>query len=66
MSQQYGVHEAPSDVLVADNAKIASKMDAHMVADAAKADAQEHKMTLMEAFQTHKRAIFWSMALSAA
>ena len=33
---------------------------------AAKADAQEHQQTILEAFHIHKKAVFWSMALSAA
>ena len=33
---------------------------------AAKADAQEHQQTILEAFLIHKKAVFWSMALSAA
>jgi SP family general alpha glucoside:H+ symporter-like MFS transporter len=39
-------------------------MDA--VRDAAAADASEHSMTLRQAFNTHRKAIFWSMALSGA
>lgn len=39
-------------------------MDA--VKDAATADAAEHSMTLRQAFNTHRKAIFWSMALSGA
>lgn len=36
------------------------------VKDAAAADAAEHSMTLRQAFQAHKKAIIWSMALSGA
>lgn len=36
------------------------------VQDAATADAVEHNMTLREAFIAHRKAIFWSMALSGA
>lgn len=36
------------------------------VKDAAQADEVEHRMTLRQAFHTHKKAIFWSMALSGA
>ena len=39
-------------------------MDA--VRDAAAADASEHSMTLRQAFNSHRKAIFWSMALSGA
>jgi SP family general alpha glucoside:H+ symporter-like MFS transporter len=66
MSTQYGIHEAPGDVIVADNDDLARKLDAHVISDAAKADAAEHKMSLKEAFFVHKKAIFWSMALSGA
>ncbi|KAH8926173.1 maltose permease [Atractiella rhizophila] len=38
----------------------------NVVHDAAEADAAEHRMTLREGFRVHKKAIFWSMALSAA
>jgi len=37
-----------------------------VVRDAAAADASEHSMTLRQAFNTHRKAIFWSMALSGA
>lgn len=37
-----------------------------VVQDAATADAAEHNMTLREAFIAHRKAIFWSMALSGA
>ncbi|EIN04153.1 maltose permease [Punctularia strigosozonata HHB-11173 SS5] len=63
---EYGMHEAPADVVVANNDELVRKLDANVIADAAKADAQEHKMTVREAFIIHRRAIFWSMALSAA
>ena len=36
------------------------------VRDAAAGDASEHAMTLRQAFNTHRKAIFWSMALSGA
>ena len=36
------------------------------VKDAAAADAAEHAMTLKQAFHAHRKAIFWSMALSGA
>ncbi|EJD45772.1 trehalose transport-related protein [Auricularia subglabra TFB-10046 SS5] len=59
-------HSRPSDIVVADNDEIARKLDAAVIQDAARADEAEHKMTLREAFAVHKRAIFWSMALSGA
>jgi hypothetical protein len=37
-----------------------------VVRDAAAGDAAEHQMTLRQAFNAHKKAIFWSMALSGA
>lgn len=63
---QYGIHDAPGNVIVADNNEILRKLNANTISDAAKADEIEHKMTLREAFKTHKKAIFWSMALSGA
>lgn len=39
---------------------------AHLVKDAATADAAEHDMSVKQAFKIHKKAVFWSMALSAA
>ncbi|KAG8922049.1 hypothetical protein FRC00_007890 [Tulasnella sp. 408] len=60
-------HHVSEDVVVADHADdLARKLDADVIKKAAKADAAEHKMTIREAFQTHKKAIFWSMALSGA
>lgn len=56
----------PTDVVVADNDDLARQLDPRTIKDAAKADAIEHEMTLKEAFHTHKKAIFWSMALSGA
>lgn len=45
---------------------VGDKMDFTTIKDAAQADEIEHKQTLREAFAIHKKAIFWSMALSAA
>ncbi|KZV93750.1 putative MFS alpha-glucoside transporter [Exidia glandulosa HHB12029] len=55
-----------SDVVIAHNEEFKHSLGANVVNDAQKADAAEHTMTLREAFKTHKRAIFWSMALSSA
>jgi SP family general alpha glucoside:H+ symporter-like MFS transporter len=41
-------------------------IDVKGLSAAAKADAQEHQQTILEAFLIHKKAVFWSMALSAA
>ena len=49
---------------LADNEKLA--LETEVIRDAAKADRSEHTMSLKEAFRVHKKAIFWSMALSAA
>jgi SP family general alpha glucoside:H+ symporter-like MFS transporter len=38
----------------------------HLVKDAAEADKAEHEMTARQALKIHKKAVFWSMALSAA
>ncbi|KAF9039432.1 maltose permease [Hymenopellis radicata] len=63
---KYGIHEAPSDVVVADNDGLAEKLDGKTLKAAAKADQLEHTMNWRDAFKTHKKAIFWSMALSGA
>ncbi|KAJ7091711.1 maltose permease [Mycena crocata] len=57
-----------SGVLRTDNTRIAHDIDnyADVVKDAAQADAAEHNMSIREAFGIHKKAIFWSMMLSAA
>jgi SP family general alpha glucoside:H+ symporter-like MFS transporter len=54
------------NVVVADNDNLMRTLDEKVIKDAAKADAAEHQMTLSEAFHMHKKAIFWSMALSGA
>jgi len=53
-------------LVVADNEDLAHRLDGHTLKEAASADAVEHQQTLREAFNVHKKAIFWSMALSAA
>ena len=54
------------DIVDASHHHVAEKLDVGTVKDAAHADEIEHKQTLSEAFAIHKKAIFWSMALSAA
>lgn len=44
--------------------RVGDKFDFTTIKDAALADEVEHKQTLRQAFATHKKAIFWSMALS--
>jgi len=50
----------------ADSHHVGEKLDITTIKDAAQADDIEHKQTLREAFTVHKKAIFWSMALSGA
>ncbi|KAF9457582.1 trehalose transport-related protein [Collybia nuda] len=64
MSQKAIIEEA--GVIYADNDKIAQVLDTQVIKDGAKADKAEHDMSLLEAFHVHKKAIFWSMALSGA
>lgn len=45
---------------------LADKFELHELSAAAKADAGERTATVREAFRTHRKAVFWSMALSAA
>lgn len=57
-----------SGVLRADNAKLAHEIDnyAEVIHDAEKADYAEHNMSIRDAFRIHKKAVFWSVFLSAA
>lgn len=41
-------------------------VDVKGLSAAAKADDQEHSNTIWQAFMIHKKAVFWSMALSGA
>ncbi|WRT64224.1 uncharacterized protein IL334_001153 [Kwoniella shivajii] len=54
------------NVVVANNDELLTKIDHQVLKDAAKADEAEHKISLADAFRTHKKAILWSMALSGA
>jgi len=54
------------DIADAGYHHVAEKLDGGTVKDAAHADEIEHKQTLCEALAIHEKAIFWSMALSAA
>ncbi|KAF7350122.1 Maltose permease [Mycena venus] len=61
--------EDPSaGVLRADNAKLAHEIDnyAEVIHDAAQADQAEHTMSIRDALRIHKKAVIWSMVLSAA
>ncbi len=62
--------EDPSSgvVRVHDNYKIAHDIDNYdqVVKDAAQADSAEHNMSVREALRMHKKAVLWSMVLSAA
>jgi len=58
-------YENEKDVVVADD-KVNADLGTQLVHDAAAADAAEHKMTIKDGWRTHKKAILWSMALSAA
>lgn len=69
MSHSADVPELDSAKTVrADNTRLAAAISDyhHLVQDAAKADAAEHKQTLKESFHIYKKAVFWSMFLSAA
>jgi len=52
--------------ITAASHNLGDKLDADRIQDAAQADEIEHKQTWKEAFAIHKKAIFWSMALSGA
>ncbi|KAF8160277.1 hypothetical protein K438DRAFT_1909944 [Mycena galopus ATCC 62051] len=55
-------------VVRADNARLAHEIGnyAEVTHDAAQADRVEHTMSIRDAFRTHRKAVFWSMVLSAA
>ncbi|KAJ6571319.1 trehalose transport-related protein [Mycena capillaripes] len=55
-------------VLRTDNAQLAHEITnyAEVTHDAAQADEAEHNMSIREAFRIHKKAVFWSVVLSAA
>jgi SP family general alpha glucoside:H+ symporter-like MFS transporter len=59
-------HETSASVVVADNEDLARKLDLDTIKEAAQADEAEHSASLYDAFRIHKKAIFWSMALSGA
>ena len=52
--------------ITAASHNLGDKLDADRIQDAAQADEIEHKQSWKEAFAIHKKAIFWSMALSGA
>ncbi|KZO94753.1 maltose permease [Calocera viscosa TUFC12733] len=61
------IYKDSTGVLVANNDwLIGHDINEQVIHDGAVADAAEHKTTIMEAFMIHRKAIFWSMALSAA
>ncbi|KAI0699131.1 maltose permease [Cytidiella melzeri] len=53
-------------VIAAPDGELSQKFDPKALQGAAKADAAEHQASVWEAFRIHKKAIFWSMALSGA
>lgn len=56
------------EVVRADNADIDNHIAGYsdLIKDAALADQIEHEMGVRQALRIHKKAVFWSMALSAA
>lgn len=58
-------YDKEKDVIV-DDTGVNDRMDNVIIAEAAAADAKEHSMTIAEGWRSHKKAILWSMALSAA
>lgn len=58
-------HSADKAVVVPDD-KVNPDLGDQMLRDAAAADAAEHKMTIKDGWRTHRKAIMWSMLLSAA
>ncbi|KAJ7624653.1 trehalose transport-related protein [Roridomyces roridus] len=62
------IEEQSTGVIHAHNERLAHDIDnyAEVLKDAAQADAAEHNMSLRDAFRIHKKAVFWSIMLSAA
>ncbi|ORY28791.1 maltose permease [Naematelia encephala] len=54
----------PRMIVNENGEEITHKLNLDTVKHAAKADEAEHRMSMKEAFLIHRKAIFWSMALS--
>ncbi|KAJ7585660.1 maltose permease [Mycena floridula] len=62
------IEDPSSGVVRSDNQRLAHDITNYnqVVHDAAAADKAEHNMSVKEAFRIHKKAVFWSVVLSAA
>ncbi|KAJ7260368.1 trehalose transport-related protein [Mycena haematopus] len=62
------VEDPSAGVLRADNTKLAHEIEnyAEVIHSAAQNDQTEHNQTISEAWAIHKKAVFWSVVLSAA
>ena len=60
------MNDPHTDIITAVEHDVGTKFQLNTIKDAAKADEVEHTQTFREAFAVHRKAIFWSMALSGA
>ncbi|KAJ7624619.1 maltose permease [Roridomyces roridus] len=62
------IEDEPVVIVHTNNDRLGQDIDnyAEVVKDAARADAAEHTMSIREAFRIHKKAVLWSVLLSAA
>ncbi|KAJ6518515.1 trehalose transport-related protein [Mycena vulgaris] len=62
------LEDPAAGVLRTDNARLAHEIDnyAEVTRDAAQADLAEHNMSIRDALRIHKKAVIWSVVLSAA
>jgi SP family general alpha glucoside:H+ symporter-like MFS transporter len=56
----------PQEVRIGDLADVNKNLDYDTIKHAARGDEAEHTSTIKQAYATHKKAIWWSMALSGA
>ncbi|KAJ6503790.1 maltose permease [Mycena sanguinolenta] len=62
------IEDPSSGVLRTDNAELAHEIENYVdvIKDAAQNDEVEHRQTVRQAWAIHKKAVFWSVVLSAA
>lgn len=58
--------DSPGGLVPPTSQNFAQKLDKSTILEASQADAEQHEQTVKEAFRQNRKAVFWSMALSAA
>jgi SP family general alpha glucoside:H+ symporter-like MFS transporter len=58
--------DSPGGLAPPASQNLAQKLDKSTILEASRADADQHEQTVKEAFRQNRKAVFWSMALSAA